>query len=765
MKKIILNIALLICFTLSIFANETSNIEEKKERPKVGLILAGGGAKGFAHLPAIKAIEELGIPIDFVAGTSIGAIVGGFYACGYSPDEIFDLVNNIEWADFFMDKPQTPMESILSENSSESNLLKIGFNNKLSLSLDSGFSSGERIYQFFREKTIKYPSNIHFDELEIPFRAVTTNLLTGTEELIEYGDIAEVIRASMSIPGIFTPAQIGEKYYIDGGVTNNLPIEAAIDFGCDIIIALEISDDLETEITAFDSNYFVSVMQMYNMTQAPRNRPKYPLADFVFIPDLGDYHILSFKNGKEIWDLSEKALEAYMPELEKLRDKIFQYDYSPKSEERKTVYNEKDWITISALEVTNATEKEKKYISGLFQKIKNKPLTDKAYKEFVRDIYETGNYKSVNTRINKYENGNVLQVSLVSLNPSYGDVLLSGTYKGVLSAKETTKLLLTTDLQYRGLTGVNSVLSLKFGFVNGFLVKGLYIQPLTAKTFTKMEVGFLADRNFVTPNIQYLNAEGTALQKFHTSIGFGYRGSLDRLLYLNLDYSLFSPFGFSTKNVMGSENKYPESEEHSGISLNVKYAINTLDLPDFPKKGFLFSVKNQFLVPLGTVGVPKFCNFIEGNITKAFPLSKKISLIADFTAGTEYFQNIQKMPSMLPVYGLNLGSRLYSPQFASDYDYGSHKIQTLLSLQFDPWDDITIVGGKIYFSYFVGAENLWSNYEELATDFFDGIQWNTGLQIGVNIKKAFNCFVRGGISSYGEKVVPFISFDVGTLRL
>ena len=148
MKKIILNIALLICFILSIFANETSNIEEKKERPKVGLILAGGGAKGFAHLPAIKAIEELGIPIDFVAGTSIGAIVGGFYACGYSPDEIFDLVNNIEWADFFMDKPQTPMESILSENSSESNLFKIGFNNKLSLSLDSGFSSGERIYQF-----------------------------------------------------------------------------------------------------------------------------------------------------------------------------------------------------------------------------------------------------------------------------------------------------------------------------------------------------------------------------------------------------------------------------------------------------------------------------------------------------------------------------------------------------------------------------------------------------------------------------------------
>ena len=110
-----------------------------------------------------------------------------------------------------------------------------------------------------KEKTIKYPSNIHFNELQIPFRAVATNLLNGESEILEFGDIAEVIRASMSIPGIFTPAKIGDKFYIDGGVTNNLPIEAAIDFGCDIIIAVEISDDLETEITAFDSNYFVAV--------------------------------------------------------------------------------------------------------------------------------------------------------------------------------------------------------------------------------------------------------------------------------------------------------------------------------------------------------------------------------------------------------------------------------------------------------------------------------------------------------------------------
>ena len=150
------------------FSKETS-ASENATRPKVGLVLAGGGAKGIAHLPVIKAIDELGIPIDFVAGTSIGAIVGGFYACGYDADEIFALINQVEWADFFMDKPTTPMEAVLSENSIDSNLFKIGFDNKFSLSMDSGFTNGERIYQFFKEKTIKYPSNIHFDNSKAYF--------------------------------------------------------------------------------------------------------------------------------------------------------------------------------------------------------------------------------------------------------------------------------------------------------------------------------------------------------------------------------------------------------------------------------------------------------------------------------------------------------------------------------------------------------------------------------------------------------------------
>ena len=759
-------IYLLLIFSL--WAGEDSAVkalEEEKtlNRPKVGLILAGGGAKGVAHLPVIKAIEELGIPIDFVAGTSIGAIVGGLYACGYNPDEIFDLVNEIDWTNFFVDKPRTPVESILSEHSVDSNLVKIGFDKSFSLSMDSGFASGERIYQFFKEKTLKYPSNIHFDDLEIPFRAVATNLLTGESELIESGDIAEAIRASMSIPGIFTPAKIGDKYYIDGGVTDNFPVEAAVDFGCDIIIAVEISDDLVTEISAFDSNYLVAVAQMFYMTQAPRNRPKYPLADFVFIPDLEDNNLLSFKNVQEIWDLSEKSLEPYMSELEKIRDRVYASGCETKSEITK--YDDKSWLTVSDFVLENGSEKDYKFINGLFQKIKGKPFTDEVYKAFISEIYETGNYESVKTRLETFDASKVLTISLTHVPTAFADVLLSGSYTGVLSAKETTKLLLSTDFQYRGLTGINSVFSMKVSFVNGFSANGLYIQPINQKSFAKLNVNYLSDRDFVTSNIQDLTPEGTSLERFASSIGFGYRGSLNRLLYLDLGYSFYKPAGFNTENILASQEKYADSEEDSGISFTVKYSINTLELPDFPKEGFLLTLKNHFLVPFGSTSVPKFCDFIEASFTTAVPLSKKFSLITDVSAGTEYFQQIQTMPKLYPCYGFNLGSRLFSPQFADDYEFAPHKLQTMVSLQFDPWDDITIVGGKIFFSYFVGAENLWESYADVVTNFFDGIQWNTGLQIGVNIKKAFNFFVRGGVSSYGESVVPFLSFDIGTLRL
>lgn len=762
LKKIVLVLIFVVCCGF-LFSQETS-ASENTNRPKVGLVLAGGGAKGFAHLPVIKAIDELGIPIDFVAGTSIGAIIGGFYACGYDADEIFALINQVEWADFFMDKPITPMEAVLSENSIDSNLFKIGFDNKFSLSMDSGFTSGERIYQFFKEKTIKYPSNIHFDNLKIPFRAVATNLLTGECELLEAGDVAEAIRASMSIPGIFTPAKIGEKYYIDGGITDNLPIQAAVDFGCDIIIAVEISDDLETEIHAFDSNYFVAVAQIFYMTQAPQNKPKYPLADFVFFPEIGNYNYLSFKNSQEIWDLSEKSLQPYLVELEKIRDRVFAGNYDIQKETSKIEYEDKDWISLSSIQVESPNPKDKNYIETLFAKIVEKPLTDLAYKNFVRAIYETGRYKSVNTRINVYDNANVLVVSLEPVDTAYFDVLLSGSYYGVLSAKETTKLVLTTDFQYRGLTGVNSVLSLKMGFINGFFANAMYIQPIGAKSFTKINGKYISDRKFITSNIQDLSPEATSLSGFVGSVGFGYRGSLNRLLYLGLDYSYYNPSGYSSDNLNFARRENLKSEEKSGITFNVKYSVNNLNLADFPNRGIMLTLENTFLVPFGGNNTPQFCNFVKGGFTGAIPITRRFSFIADFSIGTECLQNIQRMPDLFTIFGFNLGSRLFFPQFPGDFEYAPHRMQGVLSVQFEPWDDITIFGGKIFFTYFVGAGNLWTSYEEILPEFFEGMQWNTGLQLGVNIKKSFNFFLRGGLGSYGNNVVPFISFDVGTLR-
>jgi NTE family protein len=238
-------------------------------------------------------------------------------------------------------------------------------------------------------------------------------------------------------------------------------------------------------------------------------------------------------------------------------------------------------------------------------------------------------------------------------------------------------------------------------------------------------------------------------------------------LYGGIDYVYIENRGFKTKN-LSSMVDFSEKLKDNGknaLSFNFKYSVNTLELPDFPRSGVLFSVKNDFLLPLGSGKEKQFCNFIEGNFSVAIPLSKKLTVIGDLSAGTECLQNIVSMPNLFVSYGYNYGSRLFFPQFPNDYEYGTHGFQGMLTLQFSPWDNLTLLGGKIYFSYFVAGGNLWTSYEKILSDFYDNMQWNTGLQVGVNIKKSFNIFLRGGIGTYGDRIVPFLSFDIGSLRM
>ena len=294
--------------------------EKPADRPSVALILSGGGARGFAHLPVLELLEKYEIPVDIVIGTSIGAIIGGIYCCGYSVAEMEEEFFSLDWSDIFQDKVPELYESRLSKASKAATPFSINFkktDNGTNLNLGSGILSGQYAYEFIKKMTLSIPSNCSFDDLPIPFRAVSVNLTSGNIEVFGSGDIAEAIRSSMSIPGFFQPFRIDGQYYIDGGTRNNTPIDIAVKMGYDIIIVSEISSKLNQDYESFKSSPVTALQQMTNIEQAVRNREAYKQASLVVFPDYGNATILDFTKAKKIYSDSLASMEEYKSKVQK----------------------------------------------------------------------------------------------------------------------------------------------------------------------------------------------------------------------------------------------------------------------------------------------------------------------------------------------------------------------------------------------------------------------------------------------------------------
>ena len=204
-------------------------------RPKVGLALSGGGARGAAHIGVIRVLEESNVPIDYIAGSSMGAIVGGLYAAGMDLDQIEAELAAIDWDGIFDDRPPRGERSFRRKRDDDLYLVraKPGLNHG-KLDLPRGLIQGQKIDMVFSRLALPVASIEHFDDLMIPFRAVAGDIATGQEVIIDSGNLGMAIRASMSIPAIMTPAIVDGRLLVDGGIVNNLPVNVARDMGADV---------------------------------------------------------------------------------------------------------------------------------------------------------------------------------------------------------------------------------------------------------------------------------------------------------------------------------------------------------------------------------------------------------------------------------------------------------------------------------------------------------------------------------------------------
>ncbi|MGV8135001.1 MAG: patatin-like phospholipase family protein [Mangrovibacterium sp.] len=208
----------------------------------MGVVLSGGGAKGVAHISVLKAIEEAGIPVDYIVGTSMGAIIGGLYAIGYSPGQLDSLVRSQDWEWLLSDKPRRTYQTLEQQEEEASYVISMPLTGKVTLKEPDALVKGQNIGDMFAVLTIGFHDSIDFKRLPVPFACIATNLTDGSEVIQDKGVLPEAMRASMAIPGVFSPVRKNGKVLVDGGLSNNFPVDVARGMGADIVIGVDVQE-------------------------------------------------------------------------------------------------------------------------------------------------------------------------------------------------------------------------------------------------------------------------------------------------------------------------------------------------------------------------------------------------------------------------------------------------------------------------------------------------------------------------------------------
>lgn len=369
---------LLLC--VSVLGNAQEAISK---RPKVGLVLSGGGAKGFAHIGVLKAIEKSGLQLDYIGGTSMGAVVGGLYAANYSANEIDSIIRSIDFNKLLQDKVARNSASFFEKQHGERHLMSFPIKNKR-IQLPKAIATGQSSYNKMNE-LFEHVNEIHdYSKLPIPFFCIATDLETGKAKVFDKGQLASSIRASASLPSLLAPVNLEGAFYIDGGIANNFPVEIMEEKGVTIIIGSDIqgklgkSDEIESVVDVL--NQIVS-FQMYTGGNQKMER-----LDIHIQPDIAAYNVTSFDKTEEIIELGEKAATKHQDVFNELAN----LQNISKNEHRQHLKKTRKKISIDSVKINKLPDYSKRYILGKM----NLNLTD------------TLTYKELNTKIDKLTNSN-----------------------------------------------------------------------------------------------------------------------------------------------------------------------------------------------------------------------------------------------------------------------------------------------------------------------------------------------------------------------
>ncbi|WP_281636934.1 patatin-like phospholipase family protein [Flavobacterium marginilacus] len=670
-----------------------SNAQDAPKRPKIGLVLSGGGAKGFAHIGVLNVLEDAGIKIDYIGGTSMGAVIGGLYAMGYNAKQIDSIIDTTNFSNVINDFIPRSSKNFYEKRNDELYALILPFN-KFSIGTPEGLSKGMYNFNLLSRLTFPVRHVRNFNELPIPFVCVGTNIALGEQVVFDKGILSQAITGSASLPSIFAPIIIDNNLIIDGGVINNYPIDEVRKMGADIIIGVDVQSGLlsKDELRSASKVFF----QITNLQMIERMKTNANLTEIYIKPDVKNYGVVSFEKAAEIIKKGEDAAFSIYEKIDLLVDKANPY-HKPK------LKVQTDSLNIVSIKINELKNYSRDYIIG---KLNFKPKSKISFRDLetgINNLNATQNFSNVSYYFDKNGEYDDLVLTLtespVKTNLKFA-LHYDGLYKSAVLANITNKktffkndflsadLVLGDNLRYYFDYYIDNGFQLSYGFKSQLNQFNKNV-PVSVITYNINGINSI--------NIDYLNLSNQVYiqslfaQKFLIGVGAEFE-------YLDISSETLELNSNITKSTYGSVFGY------------IKY--DSYDNKYFPKKGWYFSANPQFYM---------FSSESDANFNPFFIVKGEAGIAKTvFKNATIKFQTEAGTPvgdKSIPYFDFILGGYGYYNTNNFKYFYG----YDFLSISGSGYLESTIT-----FDYEVFKKNhinFSANYANLGDDLYKSLDW------------------------------------------
>ena len=622
--------ALAICF------QSLGQTEPEQVPPKVGLVLSGGGAKGLAHIGALKVIEDAGVTIDYIGGTSMGAIVGALYASGYSADQLDSIFRNTNLTSLIQDNLPRDAKTFYEKEDSERYALTLPFND-FKLSFPQGLSSGQNIYNALVQLLFNVKDVRDFNELPIPFFCIATNVETGKEVMLNKGYLPKAILASGTFPSLFQPSELEGEVLIDGGVLNNYPVEELRAMGADFIIGVDVQHGLRDRASLMSATEIL--LQINNFRTIKDMERKSVLTDIYIKPAMDKFSVIDFALKNTIINTGKDAALEHEEALKSLASR------QNKPFIKKPNIVPVDSLIVNRLIINGNDNFTRGYIKGKLRINLNEKLSFTKLQQGINNLVATGNFNTIRYELTSNGLGQDLTMNLVE-NMDKSFLRIAAHYDNLYKSAALINLTKKNVLMNDDVVSLDLILgdNIRYNF-EYYVDKGFYwsfgINSRFYEFVKEVDYGLVLQSNFEIPVSSNVNNINLDVSDFTNQFYLQTVIKEEFAFLVGAEHKLLK-YSTTTLNQIVNDSTQPPPttspatffEKSNYLSTYGKLILDTYDDKFFPSKGLYFNGDFHFYLWSSDFND----NFKEFSIAKAtmgtaFSLLPKLSLNIETSGG------------------------------------------------------------------------------------------------------------------------------------